>query len=320
MRDLVERIADVWSQEGLSRKAAALAYYTIFAFSPLVVIAGSVATWVFGTSAADQAIEERLAETFGPEVAADLLASLTQSVDSSAGAIATIVAIGVLIYGAGRLLYQMQRIFDDLLGVRIREGTPWLTVALRRLVPFLLVTTSGIVVAAAILMQAAVSWLRSTWLVEELPFHVPEGVSQLTATFVFSLLIIGALYRLLPDGRLRVRYLMLGAAVAAAAYTIGQRVFFWYVSWGGAQTLSGVAGTIVLFLVWIHFTMTAVLGGLILARAWAETHGEEVVPATYAVRVTRVVEDAGEDGDPSAGSSGDGADPSADPVPSDASV
>jgi hypothetical protein len=66
--------------------------------------------------------------------------------------------------------------------------------------------------------------------------------------------------------------------------------------------------------------MSAVLGGLILARAWAETHGDEVVPAKHAVHVTRVVQDPEE----GAGST-DGSDdrpPEAPPAaePSDATV
>src|SRR5436305_13106 len=57
---LVRRTIDEWVEDNCFRLAAALAYYTVFSISPLLVIAIGVAGAIFGHDAARRAAHDQL--------------------------------------------------------------------------------------------------------------------------------------------------------------------------------------------------------------------------------------------------------------------
>src|ERR1700730_15734381 len=80
--------------DGLLSRGAAIAYYTIFALSPVLLIAIAIAGLVFGHDAAQGAIVDQLSGLMGTQ-SADALQSMLKSA-SGAGASTLATVIGVI--------------------------------------------------------------------------------------------------------------------------------------------------------------------------------------------------------------------------------
>jgi membrane protein len=292
MLELTRRMRQIWREEGLTRQSAALTYYALFALSPLVVIVVGIAGRVVGSSAAVGALRDRYALLLGDR-AADELATLVQpGTLSEYGVVAAVIGAGVLLYGAGRLFYHLQFVLDSILGVRVSRSAPVTTRTLRRALPFLVVLVAGVLLVLILLAQSLRNRLESTFLGPLIaPEWMPAGVGSFVWTAVIVFGIFLALYATLPNARVPWRSMLLGAGLAALAFAVGQTVFIRYVGWSAGHSTSSAAGSVVLFLLWVHYSAMVLVGGELFAAAHAEWSGARITPASWAVKVSRIVEE-----------------------------
>ena len=85
-----------WSEDGASRLAAALSYYTIFSLAPLLLIVTAIAGVVFGDEAARGQVSAQLSGLLGPEAAETIESAVSKARDTGAGTISAIIGIVML--------------------------------------------------------------------------------------------------------------------------------------------------------------------------------------------------------------------------------
>jgi membrane protein len=91
-----------WQEDNASRLAAALAYYTIFSFAPMLVIAIAVAGLIWQREAVQTQVMDQIQGLVGPE-GQEFVSGLLDSVASPAeGILATVLGLVTLLFGANR--------------------------------------------------------------------------------------------------------------------------------------------------------------------------------------------------------------------------
>src|SRR5690242_7553320 len=103
---LMKEAFDQWSADNVSRLGAALAYYSVFAIAPLVVIVIAVASLLFGQEAAHKGIVRDIESTVGTPMARaiqDMLANNKEVYESTWAAVA---GVAVLLIGAAGVFGQ----------------------------------------------------------------------------------------------------------------------------------------------------------------------------------------------------------------------
>ena len=93
--------------EAMSR-GAAIAYYTIFALAPLLVIAIAIAGFVFGREAAEGAVAEQLQGLLGAMGAEAVQALVRSASRPGAGTVATVVSVVTLLVIASGAFSELQ--------------------------------------------------------------------------------------------------------------------------------------------------------------------------------------------------------------------
>jgi membrane protein len=111
-------------------------------------------------------------------------------------------------------------------------------------------------------------------------------VNNLVALVVITLM-FAAMYRFLPDARMRWRDTWVGALVTALLFVIGKLLLGVYLenskvgaSWGSA------AATMVGMLVWVYYSALIILFGAEMAQAWAVEMGGGIEPEEGATLVS----------------------------------
>src|SRR5438045_3833950 len=105
---LFKEAAFDWVNDNAPRLGAALAYYTIFALAPLLVIVVAVAGALFGAQAVSGRVADELQNFVGQESAAFIQSMVAKAGEPKAGTVATVVGIVVLIVGAMGLFGELQ--------------------------------------------------------------------------------------------------------------------------------------------------------------------------------------------------------------------
>src|SRR4051812_22631415 len=100
--------AKQWNANQDLRWGAALAYYALFSVAPLLVLAISIAGFVFGEEAARGQLKHELASTLGEEPAAAIQGLLANANEKKGGVLASALSFGVLVFGALGVFLQLR--------------------------------------------------------------------------------------------------------------------------------------------------------------------------------------------------------------------
>ncbi len=273
---LARRVASDFLADDVLTLSAALAFYTLLSFAPLLVLG----VWA-SSSLAPGAQDAMLGQI--QSLAGDDARLAAQAVVDSAnkrpslGSIAGIVGIVTSLVGATTVFAQLQASLNHIWGIKAKPTNAiwgWLR---RR------VLSMGVILAIAFVLAA--SLLLSTALGAVLTRTGPlwDIVNQAVTAVVFGVL-FALLFRYLPDARLRWRHAVLGGVVTAILFAIGKWLIGFYLARGDVGGAYGAAGSLVVLLVWVYYSGAIFFFGAELVQAWLALTGEWIEPAAHAER------------------------------------
>ncbi len=254
----------------VSRMAASIAYFGAFSLAPILVIAVTLASLVFGRAASEGLVFDRLAETFGESTARFIQSMLAAIYNNSGGlTVATVLAILLLMWASTRIIGSVRGALNDIWGVPGHGGTGFLGFVFGKLIDLGFVIVIGVMFVAAMLANTAVSALTS-YFSDLLP--LPGWVLQLIG-IVFSLLVttifLTIIFRYLPNIKVRFVYILMGAWVTAVLFSIGNYVIGRYLGRTSPGSTFGAAGSLAVILIWMYYSANIILFGAEVTRAYA---------------------------------------------------
>jgi membrane protein len=281
--ELLKESAKGWAKDNASLLAAALAYHTIFALAPLLVIAVAVAGVVFGEAAVQGQIVAQIEDAVGRETAVVIQNLVANASQSGASVIATVLSSVLLLLGASGLFSKLQKTLNMIWGLTPAPEQGILNVLKKRSLAFGMVLIVGLLlllsqVATAII--TAVSNSMADWL-PEVGTLLPE-LNFLASLFILTIL-FALLFKMLPDADLTWKDVLLGAAVTTLLFLLGRYLIGLYLSRGSAASTYGAAGSLVLILLWVYYSAQIFLFGAEFTQVYANKYGSRLKPANNAV-------------------------------------
>ena len=280
----VRGAARAWWADDCARLGASLAYYTLFAIAPILLVATAIAGAVFGPEAVRGEIVGQLDNLAGREGALAVQGLLEGASHRRGGIVATLIGgITFLIAATGAFL-ELQVALNTIWRVKPRPGGHLRAFVIDRVRSFGLVVAIGFLLLVSLAVTTALAALNA-WLFNLSPATpllwnlVNTLVSIVVTTGLFALL-----FRFLPDVRLRWRDVTTGAAVTAVLFTVGQQVIGLYLGQRTVSSSYGAAGSMMILLLWVYYSCQILLFGAEFTRVWAARHGVQVKPEAFAVK------------------------------------
>jgi membrane protein len=257
--------------EALSR-GAAMSYYTVTSFAPVLLIVIAIAGLVFGEDAARGAIVGQVQGLMGVQAAAMLQSVLRSASDQSTGTLAGLVGLGTLIVTASGVFSEMQSALNAVWRAQ-PQGTAMSRLVRARLLGLGLVAALGFLLLVSLVITAGLTALGH-WLDGIVP--AASLLLQLV-TFLVSFgllaLIFAGIYKVLPDRRLAWRDVLVGAVVTAFLFTVGKSLIGLYLGSSSMASSYGAAGGLLILLVWVYYSSQIFLLGAEFTKVYATRHG-----------------------------------------------
>ena len=255
---------------------AAIAFYTVLALAPLLVLAVGIAGLAFGEASARTRMESWLRGTLDgapAEVAVQFLESASAPV---AATLPGLLGLGIAVYYAGRLFLALQHALNQIWNVQ--ERTPR---GVRMAVSSALRKRAGTFVA---LLAFGLLLLVSLAFETALPAIARSFSSLPGAWFVYrALVLIGSvlamglgvavIYRLLPSVRIPWKYLWGGSMLTGTLLVAGKFLLGLYLGSGALETVPGAAGSVFALLLWTYYSAQVFLFGAELTQVAARQRG-----------------------------------------------
>lgn len=264
-----------WINDRASRLAAAVAYYTIFSMAPLLLIAIVIAGFFFGETAARTEIMDQMRELIGESGANMLGTMLDSSWSPASGVTATIIGVAVLLIGATGAFAHLQEALNIMWNATPPTSSGVWAFIRRRLISFSLILTVGFLLMVSLIASAVFS-AAGKFLSDILPSYFPVfSILNFTVSFGFTILLFAAIYKILPDAKVRWRDVWLGAILAALLFSIGRSLIGIYLGRSALGSTYGAAGSLVAILLWIYYSTQILFFGAEMTHASSQLAREE---------------------------------------------
>ena len=252
--------AKAWYEDGGPRMGASIAFYSIFALAPLMLIAIAIAGAAFGEEAARGEILRQVGGLIGTD-AAKGVESVVQAASRQQGSgLAGLFGFGTLLLGASGVFLEMKNAFDVMWKPEPVQGG--ITLFLRaRLTAIALVLGFGFLAIVSLLLSAAIQALSGFVLGPPEEMTLLLSALDLLVSVALLTVAFAALIYFLPSARIRPRAVWLGALTSAILFTIGKHLIGLYLGRASVSSAYGAAGSFVVVILWIYYSSQILLLG-----------------------------------------------------------
>ncbi len=264
-----------WWREGkVELMAAAIAFYSMLSLAPLLAFAVSVAGLFMAQSVAKDQLLEEVAVILGQETADYLASVIAAAVRSdSYDPLFPILGLIVTVFFASTVFNSLRSALNTMWSVKGNSSPRSGVFALfwNRLLAAGMVILISLALTLTMLISAMTIDLPP-WLAERWPY-LEDALSLYRNTGVGVLVVVGLMmvaYKVLPDVSLTWRQVLPGALLVTALFALGNEVMKIYFSWSALPTVFGVAGSLVMVLLWIYYFSYIFFMGALITRAWVK--------------------------------------------------
>lgn len=279
--NIIKATYSQWSSDKASQLAAALAFYTALSIAPLLVLIIAIVGFFWGQEAAQGQLVGQLRSLMGPEAAQFTETAIANADKPTTGGIASLLSLAILLWGSTNVFTQLQDSLNTIWNVEPKAGRGLMAVIRERLLSFGMVLGIGFLLLVSLVLSTVLSTLSSSfnnllpgfdWLWQLLSYLISFGIM----TLLFALI-----FKVLPDVQLAWKDVWIGGLITAILFTIGQFALSFYL--GNQGSAYGVAGSLVVFLLWVYYSAQILFFGAEFTQVYATQFGAGIEPAANAV-------------------------------------
>ncbi len=271
-KTLIESVI-AWFDHRAASKGAALAFYTLFSMTPIMVLVIAISGYFFGAQAAQGEIIAQIQGLVGPNGAKAIQALLAAARDPASGIVATLLASVMLLVGATSVFAELKGSLDEMWGLEKSCNSAVSVLIKTRLLSFGLLLVLAFLLLISLVVSAALALLEnyagSSW---------GGSVPALTMfSSLISFCVIACLFaiinKMLPDAPLLWSDVWIGAVFTAGLFSLGKYAIGLYLGNSGIASSFGAAGSLIALLLWVYYSAQILFLGAEFTRQYALRFG-----------------------------------------------
>ena len=266
--------------EGAFFHGAALAYYTLFSFVPIVYLSTSIFGRVVGKENMQTIIIDLLQNQIGISDTKGIMEFLNSLNFDKPSLFLEIVSIGILLYGCSAFLVSLKRSINEFFDISKKKrheeniimdiiGFRFLSVAYLAIFAFIIILLY--------FLQGFIFYAFTNYL------HYKNGFVDFTLVFfqhlisIFSnILIFTIVFKYIHDGFVPIKLAIKGAFVTSVLLFLSQLLIKYYLHNYFFLGNMGIAGSLFIFLAWVHYSAQIVFFGAKFTAVLAERDGIKI--------------------------------------------
>ncbi|HKQ25649.1 MAG TPA: YihY/virulence factor BrkB family protein [Burkholderiales bacterium] len=262
-----------WINHRGASKGAALAFYTLFSMTPILVLAIAVAGYFFGAEAAQGEIIAQLQGLIGPNGAQAIQAVLAAARDPASGLVAAFVSSVLLLVGATSVFTELKNSLDDLWGIEQPVQSGIKELVRNRILSFGLILVLAFLMLISLIVSAALAVLARY--AGDIWSSSAAALVTLSSFISFSVIaaLFAVIYKTLPNVVLAWRDVWTGALVTAALFSLGKYAIGLYLGNSAVASGFGAAGSVIALLLWVYYSAQIFFLGAEFTRQYALRFG-----------------------------------------------
>ncbi len=262
---ILKDAVQTWLDDNVPRMGASLAFYTVLAISPLLLIFIAIVGLIFGQEAASGHVVAQMEAMTGREAAKTIQEIIAAAQKPSDSLFAAFVGVLTLIIGTSGLFGELQAALNAIWNAPPARGG-FTQLARARILSFGMVLVTGFLLLVSLVVSAVLAAMGG-YFVGLLPDLAPllEAVNFVVTLGMVTTL-FAMIFKFLPDVHIAWRDVWVGAFITALLFSIGKLAIGLYLGRSGVGSAYGAAGSLVVLLVWVYYSAQILLFGAVMTQ------------------------------------------------------
>ena len=270
----VKELYKIWISERPNRLAAALAYYSMFSFAPIIFIAVSIVELFIDEIDPASQLFQRLESLFGEEISnmvQEAVLALSKT-PSSSSILVSVISFLVLLFTASGLFFQLQNSLNTIWRVPPPQKGQTTSFIRQRFFSFLIVIALGLIGVLATFANLLLGWFGST-LERLLGIDARQVLAGRLVVPVLLILIVALFYKILPETKVAWRDVWLGALISTTLILAETVLVGLFIQNSSLNSALQASGAFTVLLVSFYYVAQIFLLGAVCCRVYADLYG-----------------------------------------------
>lgn len=284
-------------EDRITKLSAALAYYTIFSLTPLIIIVLAAASLFFSNKLnPGTELFSQISNMVGTDAAKQIQGFVDSNSLNGKSTFGLIIGIITLIVGSTAIFIEIQDSINLIWKVKAVPKKGWMKMLTNRLLSFSLIVSMGFLLLVSLVINSIVISLGSKlgYILNNTDVGRAIPLASDTTTLLIYILnnaitlaavtsVFTVIFKVLPDVDLKWKSAIIGALFTALLFSLGKYLIGIYIEKGNPGSAFGAASSIIVILLWIYYTSIILYFGAEFTQAYAEKFDGGIRPSKYAV-------------------------------------
>jgi membrane protein len=282
---LLRDSAIAWDDDNIGQQGAALAYFTVFSLSPLLILVIVLSSFGFGEEAASGHLVSQVRGLIGTEGAQFVQSLITNAFKSDSSVLAAVFGVVMLLLGASAVFIQLRDSLNAIWRVQQKPVGTIRAFFRARLLAFAMILGVGFLLLVSLVFSAVLAAMSDY---VGTVFAILAGIVPIldfTVSFVGITVMFALLFKFVPAAVLAWKDVWVGAAVTSLLFSLGKLAIGLYLGNGAIGSTFGAASSLVIVMLWAFYSSQIVLFGAEFTRLYAMRFGSDILPSAHAVRI-----------------------------------
>ncbi len=279
-----------FNDDNAIKLSAALAYYTIFALPPLLIIIITICGVFFGEDAVAGELYGQINGLVGDSAAIQIQETIKNVQLSGSNVFATVFGVGMLLIGASGVFAEIQSSINFIWGLRAKPNKGLKKFIQNRLMSFSMIVSVGFLMLVSLFVSTILDLMSA-----RLKLYFPEStvylfnIINLVIILISITLLFAIIFKALPDGIIKWKDAFIGASCTAVLFMIGKFGIGFYLGSSTTASVYGAAGSVIIILVWVYYSAIILYFGAEFTKVYAKTYGGKIYPNEYSVEIKKEI-------------------------------
>jgi membrane protein len=275
-----------WKSRDPLKESSVVAYTSVFSLPGLLVVVVTLAGYFFGPELVNKHIHATITGAMGSDTADMIQEMIIIAMTSKNSIIATILGIVTIFIGATGVFVQLQKSLNIIWEVEAKPNKSgvWTFVKLRLFSFGLILSIAFLLLLSLVLsafLAAAGEWIKVHWSPSLIWLF---NVFNVIASLVVITLLFAMMFKLMPDAKIKWKYVWVGAFFTALLFTLGKTLLGLYFGKAEPGSGYGAAGSVILILLWTSYSSMILFYGAEFTKAYSQFHYGNVAANEVAVK------------------------------------
>lgn len=245
------RIARNWFFNSNSDKAAAITFYTLFSFPPLLFLSLNLATLIFNKDHVEKLLLEWMEDFTGPEVIIAIKDIFSNSANFHLAN--SIISFLIIFYSSAKIFTELNKALNQIYKVKVEtEKGKIITFIEKQILSLILVSLTCLSIFMTLIVNFTLNKLGLQFGLSDVAFF--HTLNNLASSVILGGIFL-ALYKFLPKRRIKWGSALVGSAIGVILFEIGKYIIALYLSLSMIISFYGSMGSLVILMFWVYYTV-----------------------------------------------------------------